>query len=192
MSVWTMNTGQYYVGESKIIRTIGTCFAVGCTAGWAWQNTHGLLLSYHCGVGVTLIVHFGHEFFGISMDTPNFICTQEEQRAVIHFRGLKVYQVSKCIEWYQCNMGTVSCHNGLSVNGTRCSKMVTQALSMGEEPNANPHPLLMQTLPTLLKPLRNWTLRCWSIPCIVLILHLQTRLFGPLPLFFYIWNIQCR
>jgi len=24
-----------YVGESKIIRTIGTCFAVGYTAGWA-------------------------------------------------------------------------------------------------------------------------------------------------------------
>jgi hypothetical protein len=54
--------------ESKIIRTIGTCFAVGYTAGWAWQNTHGLLLSYHCGAGVTLIVHFCHEFFGISMD----------------------------------------------------------------------------------------------------------------------------
>jgi hypothetical protein len=24
-----------YVGESKIIYTIGTCFAVGCTAGWS-------------------------------------------------------------------------------------------------------------------------------------------------------------
>jgi hypothetical protein len=46
-----------YVGESKIIRTVGTCFAFGYTAGWAQQNTHGLLLSYHCGVGVTLIVH---------------------------------------------------------------------------------------------------------------------------------------
>ena len=141
----------YYVGESKIIRTIGTCFAVGYTAGWAWQNTHGLLLSYHCGAGVTLIVHFCHEFFAINMDTPNFICTKEEQRAVIHFCGLKVYQVSKCIEWCQCSMGTVSCHNGLSVNGARGSKMVAQALSMGKEPDANPHPLLMQKLPTLLK-----------------------------------------
>jgi len=28
-----------YVGESKIIRTIGTCFAVGFTAGWPCQNT---------------------------------------------------------------------------------------------------------------------------------------------------------
>ena len=102
-----------YVGESKIIRTIGTCFAVGYTAGWAWKNTHGLLLSYHCGAGVTLIVHFCHEFFAVNMDTPNFICTKEEQRAVIHFCGLKVYQVSKCIEWCQCSMGTVSCHNGL-------------------------------------------------------------------------------
>jgi hypothetical protein len=42
-------------------------------------------------------------------------------------------------------MGTVSCHNGLSVNGARSSKMVTQALSMGKELDANPHPLLMQT-----------------------------------------------
>ena len=25
-----------YVGESKIIRTIGTFFAAGYTAGWAW------------------------------------------------------------------------------------------------------------------------------------------------------------
>ena len=144
-----------YVGESKIICTIGTCFAVGYTAGWSWQNTHGLLLSYHCGAGVTLIVHLCHEFCAINMVTPNFICTKEEQRAVIHFCGLKVYQVSKCIEWCQCSMGTVSCHNGLSVNGAKGSKMVAQALSMGKEPDANPHPLLMQTLPTLLKTLRN-------------------------------------
>jgi len=27
--------------------------------------------------------------------------------------------------------------------------MVAQALSMGKEPDANPHPLLMQTLPTV-------------------------------------------
>jgi len=52
-----------YVGESKIIRTIGACFAVGYNAGWSWQNTHGLLLSYHCGAGVTVIVHFCHKFF---------------------------------------------------------------------------------------------------------------------------------
>jgi hypothetical protein len=90
------------------------------------------------------------------MDTPNFICTKEEQRAAIHFCGLKVvYQVSKCIEWCQSSMGTVSYHNGLSVNGARGSKMVAQALSMRKEPDANPHPLLMQTLPTLLKTLRN-------------------------------------
>jgi hypothetical protein len=88
------------------------------------------------------------------MDTPNFICTKEEQKAVIHFCGLKVYQVSKCIEWYQCSMGTVSCYNGLSVNGARGSKMVAQALSMWKEPDGNPHPLLMQTLPTPLKTLQ--------------------------------------
>jgi len=33
--------------------------------------------------------------------------------------------------------------------------MVAQALRMGKEPDANPHPLLMQTLSTLLKTLKN-------------------------------------
>jgi len=74
-----------------------------------------------------------------------FICTTEEQRAVIHFCRLKVYQVPKCMEWCQCSMGTVSCCEGLSVNWSRGSKMVAQALSMGYELDANPHPLLMQT-----------------------------------------------
>jgi hypothetical protein len=32
--------------------------------------------------------------------------------------------------------------------------MVAQALSMGKEPDANPHPLLMQTLLTPLKTLK--------------------------------------
>ena len=95
-----------YIRESKIIRIVGTYFAVCYTAGWAWQDTHGLLLSYYCGAGVTLIVHFCQEFFAINMDTPNFICTKKEQRAVIHFCGLKVYQVSKCIEC-QCSMRSV-------------------------------------------------------------------------------------
>jgi hypothetical protein len=43
----------------------------------------------------------------------------------------------------------------LSVNGARGSKMVAQALSMEKEPDTNPHPLLIKTLPTLLKTLRN-------------------------------------
>jgi hypothetical protein len=42
-------------------------------------------------------------------------------------------------------MGTVSCHNVLSVNGAKGSKMVARALSIGKEPDAIPHPLLMQT-----------------------------------------------
>ena len=61
-SCYYYQKGNLYVGESKTIRTIGTCFAVGSTAGWSWQNTHGLLLSYHCGAGVTLIFNFCHEF----------------------------------------------------------------------------------------------------------------------------------
>jgi hypothetical protein len=66
---------------------------------------------------------------------------------VIHFCGLKVYQVLKCREWYQLSMGTVSCHNGLFVNGARGSIMVAKALSMEKEPNTIPHQLLMQILP---------------------------------------------
>jgi hypothetical protein len=42
-----------YEGESKIIRNVGTCCAVGYTAGWAWCGTCGLLLSYCCGADVT-------------------------------------------------------------------------------------------------------------------------------------------
>ena len=61
---------EIYVGESKIIRNVGICFVVGYTAGWAWQDTHGLLLSYHRGAGVTLMVHFCHEFYAINMNTP--------------------------------------------------------------------------------------------------------------------------
>jgi hypothetical protein len=47
-----------YVGESKIIGIVGTYFAIGYTAGWSWHDTHGLLLSYHCGAGVTCVVSF--------------------------------------------------------------------------------------------------------------------------------------
>jgi len=49
----------------------------------------------------------------------------------------------------------VSCHNGLSVNRARDSNMVAQSLSMGKEMDAKPHPLLMQTMVTLFKTLRN-------------------------------------
>ena len=37
------------------------------------------------GVGLTLIVLFCFEFRGVNMDAPLFICTKEEQRAVIVF-----------------------------------------------------------------------------------------------------------
>jgi hypothetical protein len=66
--------------------------------------------------------------------------------------GVLVVEMYKMIS---VQYGTVSCHNGLSVNGERGSEMVAQALSVGKEPDANPHPLLMQTLHTLLKTLRN-------------------------------------
>jgi hypothetical protein len=43
------------------------------------------------------------------------------------------------------SLGTVSCHSGLSMNELRGSRMVAQALVMRKEPDAHPHPLLIQT-----------------------------------------------
>ena len=94
---------------------------------------------------MTLIVHFCREFCAINMDTPLFTCMKEEQRAVICFFGLKVYDMLKCIEGCQCSTGTASCWNRLSTNGSRGSRMVTQALSMRKEPDVHPRPLLIQT-----------------------------------------------
>jgi transposase len=44
----------------------------------------GLLVSYCCGADVTLEVQSCHEFCVINLDSPFFICTKEEQRAVVH------------------------------------------------------------------------------------------------------------
>jgi hypothetical protein len=46
-------------------------------------DTCGLLVSYCCGTDVTLEVHSCHELCAINLDGPLFICTKEEQRAVI-------------------------------------------------------------------------------------------------------------
>ena len=51
----------------------------------SWRNTRGLLVSYLCGADVTLVVDLYHEFCVINLDGPLFICTKEEQRAVIRF-----------------------------------------------------------------------------------------------------------
>jgi hypothetical protein len=74
-----------YKGESKIIHNVGRCCEVGYTAGWAWCDTCGLLVSYCCGADVTLEIHSYHEFCVINLDSPLFICTKEEQSAVIRF-----------------------------------------------------------------------------------------------------------
>ena len=157
-----------YTGESKIICNLGTCSSFGCTAGWAWRDTHGLLLSYHCGAGVTLIVHFCCEFCAISMDTPLFTCTKEEQRAVIRFFGLKVYHMLKCTEGCQCSTGTASCWNRLSTNGSRGSGMAAQALSMRKELDVHPRPLLRQTQNESMTwscRADEWLLMKWHINC---------------------------
>jgi hypothetical protein len=44
------------------------------------------------------------------MAAPLSVCTKEEQRSVICFCGLKVYQELKSIEDFQHNMGTVLYH----------------------------------------------------------------------------------
>jgi hypothetical protein len=58
----------------------------------AWQNTHGLLLSYHCGASVTFLSWV----FAINMATPNLIYTKEGQKAVIHFCGLVASPRANC------------------------------------------------------------------------------------------------
>jgi hypothetical protein len=87
---WYISCSSVYESVSKIIRYVGTCRAVGYTAGWAWCDTCGLLGSYCCGADVTLIVDLCHEFCVINLDRPLFICTKEEQRAVIHFLWAEV------------------------------------------------------------------------------------------------------
>jgi hypothetical protein len=47
------------------------------------------------------------------METPNFICTKKIKRAVIHFCGVEMHSMMSV------QYGTVSCDNGLSVNGAR-------------------------------------------------------------------------
>jgi hypothetical protein len=44
-----------------------------------------MLVSYCCGAAVTLLVDLCHEFCVINLDGPLFICTKEEQGAVIRF-----------------------------------------------------------------------------------------------------------
>jgi hypothetical protein len=85
------------------------CIWLHCWLGMTWYTW--LLLSYHCGVGVTLIVHYCCEFFAINMDASLFICTKEEQRAVILVSGAEGVPCAKCLEGCQCSIGTVSCHS---------------------------------------------------------------------------------
>ena len=71
-------------------------------------------------------------------------------------------------------MGTVSCCEGLSVNGSRGSKMVAQVLSMGKELDANPHPLLMQTWnePTAWSCRTDgWLVMKWNINCKLIVVQ---------------------
>ena len=97
------------------------------------------------------------------------------------FYGLKVYHVPKCLEGCQCSIGTVSCHSGLSANGSRGSRMVAQALIMRKKPDTHPRPLLMQTQNgSVTWPCRidGWLFMKWHFNCkLVLVqpMKLSTR-----------------
>ena len=91
-----------YVGESEIIHDVGTFWSrLYCWLGTTRYTWSPPLLPLWCRCDLDspflswgLCHKHGHS---------NFICTKEEQRAVIHFCGLKVYQVPKCIEWCHCS-----------------------------------------------------------------------------------------
>jgi hypothetical protein len=118
------------------------------------------------------------------------------------FYGLKVYQVPKCIEGYQCSMGTVSCHNRWSTNGSRSSRMVAQALSMRKEPDSRrlaPSSCLMLVQPFLTsRSIRRPSVVTWHCSHTALIsfyafwhlVHLQPIKNGSLPsaLLWCKWN----
>jgi hypothetical protein len=72
---------------------------------------------------------------------------RREEGSDLFFYRLKVYQVPKRIEGYQCSMGTVSCHNGWSTNGSRGSRMVAQALSIRKVPDASGSFLMLNAAP---------------------------------------------
>jgi hypothetical protein len=87
-----------YVGVSKIIWTIRYMFCswLYCWLGMTKYTWSTLLLPLWCRCD--LDSPFLSCAFSINMLTTSFICAKEEQKAVIHFCGLKVYQVLKCIE----------------------------------------------------------------------------------------------
>jgi hypothetical protein len=65
-----------------------------------------------------------------------------ERRAAgsdMFFYGLKIYQLLKCMEGCHYALGIVLCHNGISTNRLRGSKIVTQALSMRKELDQQQH-----------------------------------------------------
>jgi hypothetical protein len=100
--VWTVGLVVMYAGESKIICSLGTCFAVGYIGGWAWHDTHGLL-SYPCGAVVTLIVHFCLDFCAINMDALLTLAPKKSRGQWSVFYGLKVCQVLKCYNEMLCD-----------------------------------------------------------------------------------------
>jgi hypothetical protein len=107
--------------------------------------THGLLLSYHVGAGVTLIVHSCREFCAINMYAVLFICTKQEQSAVI------------CLLWTE-GVPDAEMHRGISVqygNGVVSQRIVNELIERfrtgrtsvkhEEGADAQPRLLLMQT-----------------------------------------------
>jgi hypothetical protein len=74
------------------------------------------------------------------MAAPLSVCTKEEQLLVIWFLWSEGVSGPQSIKDFQHNMGTVFCHNGVSMNGLKNSKMVAQVLRMRKEPDDHPRP----------------------------------------------------
>jgi hypothetical protein len=94
---------------------------------------------------VTLIVHLSRVFFCHKHGHSQFRLLQRRAEGSDPFLwaegvpGVKMHRMLS-VQYGKCHATTDS------VNVARCSKMVAKALSMAKEPDASPHPLLMQTV----------------------------------------------
>ena len=106
-----------YVGESKIIPHYRYMFCswLYCWLGMTKYTWSAPLLPLWCRCDLDS-PFLSWVFFCHKHGHSQFHLHQRRAEGSDPFCGLKVYQVSKCIEWCQCSMGTVSWHKGLSVN----------------------------------------------------------------------------
>jgi hypothetical protein len=131
----------------RIIRNVDTpyMFSGWLTADLAWRDTHGLPLSYHCGADVTLIVYFCPEFLPINMDAPLFICTKEEQRAVVRFLWSEVVPGAEIHRRMSVRYGNGVVSQRIVYELIERFKNNCTTVNMRKQPDALPRPLLTST-----------------------------------------------